>query len=142
MVVKPSQMKEFKEFFHMAWFYDQSKKKEKNMARVIFMHFDEKTDGVYDAKIGEPIVRLAKEKGVPVPADTKDYANSLIYVENLADEEPTSYMEDEELDVLVSLGAITKDEAEQCQQFTISPKIRVAPMMLIKGDILVKPYKK
>ncbi|PLY09719.1 MAG: hypothetical protein C0625_00540 [Arcobacter sp.] len=110
------------------------------MAKVIFMHFDTVTDGVYDAKIGEPIVRLAKEKGVPIPADTKDYSKSLIKVENLADEEPTSYMEDEELDILVELGAITADEAVQCQQFTISPKVRIAPMMLIKGDILVKPY--
>ena len=111
------------------------------MAKVIFMHFDTVTDGVYDAKIGEPIVRLAKEKGVPMPSDTKDYSKSLITVENLATEEPTSYMEDEELDVLVKLGAITSEEAEQCQQFTISPKVRIAPMMLIKGDILVKPYK-
>jgi hypothetical protein len=111
------------------------------MARVIFMHFNTETDGVYDAKIGEPIVRLAKEKGVPVPSDTKDYSKCLISVENLSDEEPTSYMEDEELDLLVEYGAITKEEAEQCQQFTISPKIRIAPMMLVKGDILVKPYK-
>lgn len=50
-------------------------------------------------------------------------------------------MEDEELDVLVELGAITKEEADQCQQFTISPKIRIAPMMLVKGDILLKPFK-
>ena len=110
------------------------------MAKVIFMHFDTETDGVYDAKIGEPIVRLAKEKCVPLPSDTKDYSKSLITVENLAEEEPTSYMEDEELDILVELGAITADEALQCQQFTISPKVRIAPMMLIKGDILVKPY--
>ncbi|MDZ7818766.1 MAG: hypothetical protein U5K55_09155 [Aliarcobacter sp.] len=112
------------------------------MAKVIFMHFDAKTDGVYDAKIGEPIVRLAKEKNVPIPfSENGDYSKCLISVENLSNEEPTSYMEDEELDVLVKLGAITASEAEQCQQFTISPKIRIAPMMLIKGDILVKPFK-
>ncbi|RXJ87857.1 hypothetical protein [Arcobacter sp. CECT 8985] len=111
------------------------------MAKVIFMHFDKKSDGVYDAKIGEPIVRLAKEKHVPISTDTTDYSKSLIEVENLADEEPTSYMEDEELDLLVELGAVSKEEALQCQQFTISPKIRIAPMMLIKGDVLVKPYK-
>ncbi|WP_428023291.1 hypothetical protein [Arcobacter sp.] len=110
------------------------------MAKVIFMHFDTATDGVYDAKIGEPIVRLAKEKGVPLVSDLKDYSKCLIKVENLANEEPTSYMEDEELDELVKLGAITSEEALQCQQFTISPKVRIAPMMLIKGDILVKPY--
>lgn len=112
------------------------------MAKVIFMHFDEATDGVYDAKIGEPIIRLAKEKEVPMETSTEDYSKCLICVENLSDEEPTSYMEDEELDLLVEFGAITKQEAEQCQQYTISPKVRIAPMMLIKGDILVKPYKK
>jgi ferredoxin len=112
------------------------------MAKVIFMHFDEVTDGVYDAKIGEPIVRLAKEKGVPMETSKEDYSKCLVCVENLADEEPTSYMEDEELDLLVEYGAITEEEAEQCQQYTISPKIRIAPMMLVKGDILVKPYKK
>jgi ferredoxin len=112
------------------------------MAKVIFMHFDTQTDGVYNAKIGEPIVRLAKENNVPIPfnASNDDYSKCLISVENLSDEEPTSYMEDEELDILVKLGAITQQEADQCQQFTISPKIRIAPMMLIKGDILVKPY--
>ena len=112
------------------------------MAKVIFMHFDVETDGVYDARIGEPIVRLAKEKNVPIPyAVDGDYSKCLIFVENLSDEEPTSYMEDEELDILVKLGAISASEAEQCQQFTISPKIRIAPMMLVKGDILVKPFK-
>ena len=112
------------------------------MAKVIFMHFNPETDGVYDAKIGEPIVRLAKEKGVPIEFSSNgDYSKSLVSIENLSDEEPTSYMEDEELDVLVELGAISKEEADQCQQFTISPKIRIAPMMLVKGDVLIKPYK-
>mgnify|MGYP006344749277 FL=1 len=111
------------------------------MAKVIFMHFDTQTDGVYDAKIGEPIARLAKEKMVPIPFSNEgDYSKCLISVENLSNEEPTSYMEDEELDILVKIGAISAKEAEQCQQFTISPKIRIAPMMLIKGDILVKPF--
>jgi hypothetical protein len=112
------------------------------MAKVIFMHFDEKTDGIYDAKIGEPVVRLAKEKGIPISTSKADnYKNCLISVEHIADEEPTSYMEDEELDLLVKLGAITEEDALQCQQYTISPKIRIAPMMLIKGDVLIKPYK-
>lgn len=112
------------------------------MAKVIFMHFDESTDGIYDAKIGEPLVRLAKEKGVPISTCSEEnYKSCLISVEHIADEEPTSYMEDEELDLLVELGAITEGEAEQCQQYTISPKIRIAPMMLVKGDVLIKPYK-
>lgn len=112
------------------------------MAKVIFMHFDKEKDGIYDAKIGEPVVRLAKEKGIPIAFESKDYANSLIAVEHISDEEPTSYMEDEELDLLVKLGAISQEDADICQQFTISPKIRIASMMMIKGDVLIKPYKK
>ena len=56
------------------------------MAKVIFMHFDEEKDGIYDAKIGEPVVRLAKEKGIPIAFDTKDYAKCLIRVEHISDE--------------------------------------------------------
>jgi hypothetical protein len=112
------------------------------MAKVIFMHFDKETDGIYDAKIGEPVVRLAKDKGVPLPTcKAPDFKECLVSVEHIADEEPTSYMEDEELDLLVEMGAITESEAEQCQQYTISPRIRIAPMMLVKGDVLIKPYK-
>jgi len=112
------------------------------MAKVIFMHFDEEKDGIYDAKIGEPVVRLAKEKGIPIPFDSHDLSKCLISVENISEEEPTSYMEDEELDKLVELGAISHEDAEICQQFTVSPKIRIASMMMIKGDVLIKPFKK
>lgn len=48
------------------------------------------------------MVRLAKEKGIPIPFDSKDYAKCLVSVEHISDEEPTSYMEDEELDELVN----------------------------------------
>lgn len=112
------------------------------MAKVIFMHFDEEKDGIYDAKIGEPIVRLAKDNNIPIAFKCRDdYSDCLVKVEHIADTEPTSYMEDEELEKLVSLGVLSQEEAEQCQQFTISPKIRIAPMMLVKGDVLIKPYK-
>jgi ferredoxin len=112
------------------------------MAKVIFMHFDETTDGIYDAKIGEPLIRVAKAKNIPIDSgESGDYSKCLICVEHIADEEPTSYMEDEELDLLVELGAISKQDAQHCQQYTISPKVRIAPMMLIKGDVLIKPYK-
>ena len=113
------------------------------MARVIFMHFKEETDGVYNAKIGEPLTRVAKEAGVPLTLDCQDgqCGSCLVNVENLADEEPTSYMEDLELDKLVELNAITEKEANTCQQYTIAPKVRLACQTLIKGDILVKPYK-
>ncbi len=112
------------------------------MAKVIFMHFDEKTDGIYDAKIGEPVIRLAKEKGIPIIFDNNDYSKCLVSVENISDEEPTSYMEDEELDKLVAMGVLSKEDADICQQFTVSPKVRIASMMMIKGDVLIKPYKK
>ena len=112
------------------------------MAKVIFMHFDKKKDGIYDAKIGEPVVRLAKEKGIPILFDAKDHATCLVSVENISEEEPTSYMEDEELDELVKLGAISQDDADICQQFPVSPKVRIASMMMIKGDVLIKPFKK
>jgi ferredoxin len=113
------------------------------MAKVIFMHFKEETDGVYDAKIGEPLIRLTKEKGIPLPLDCQDgqCGSCLINVENLSDTEPTTYMEDMELEKLIELGAITQKEAHTCQQFTVAPKIRLACQMLVKGDILVKPYK-
>lgn len=109
------------------------------MAKVIFMHFDTDKDGIYYAKIGEPVMRLLRSNGLKF--DCESYKNCLIDVVHIADEEPTSYMEDEELDILVDLGAITKEEALECQQYTISPKIRVASMMLIKGDVLIKPFK-
>jgi hypothetical protein len=112
------------------------------MAKVIFMHFDEERDGIYDAKIGEPLVRLAKDKQIPLNECSSDYSNCLVSVEHISDEEPTSYMEDEELELLVEYGAITQSDADQCQQFTVSPKVRIAPMMLIKGDVLIKPFKK
>ena len=107
------------------------------MAKVIFMHFDTEKDGIYDAKIGEPVVRLAKEKGIPIMFDPKDHSTCLI-----SEEEPRSYMEDEELDEPVKLGAISQEDADICQQFTVSPKIRIASMMMIKGDVLIKPFKK
>ena len=111
------------------------------MAKVIFMHFDKEKDGIYDAKIGEPVVRLAKETGIPIAFD-KDHSKCLVSVEHISDEEPTSYMEDEELDELVKLGAISQEDADICQQFTVSPKVRIASMMMIKGDVLIKPFNK
>lgn len=112
------------------------------MAKVIFMHFDKSIDGIYDAKIGEPLVRLAKDKGIPMEVCKNDYSKCLVTVDHITDEEPTSYMEDEELDLLVEYGAITALDAELCQQYTVSPKVRIAPMMLIKGDVLIKPFNK
>jgi hypothetical protein len=109
------------------------------VAKVILMHFDAQKDGIYHAKIGEPVMRVAREAGISLQ-DCSDPKDCLVEVQHISDEEPTSYMEDEELDILVALGAITQAEANECQQYTISPKIRVASMMLVKGDVLIKPY--
>jgi len=113
------------------------------VAKVIFMHFNPETDGLYDAKIGEPIVRLAKEKKIGIPFECQEGACGacLVSVEHITDQEPTSYMEDFELDKLVELGAITAKDAHYCQQFTVSPKVRLACQMLVKGDVLIKPFK-
>jgi hypothetical protein len=112
------------------------------MAKVIFMHFDEEKDGIYDAKIGEPIVRLAQENGIELDKFAcEKCGETLLSIEHVFDE-PTTYTEDEELELLTKLGVIDEKEAGIAQQYTISPKVRVASMMLIKGDVLIKPYKK
>ena len=112
------------------------------MAKVIFMGFDKEKDGLYHAAIGEPIVRLAKEKGIPVNFECQDgdCGSCLIHYENIEDTEPTSYMEDKELDKLVELGVLDPKIAEHCQQFTVSPKIRLACQALVKGDVIIKPF--
>ncbi|MDR2341762.1 MAG: hypothetical protein LBD84_01800 [Campylobacteraceae bacterium] len=112
------------------------------MAKVIFMHFDEDKDGIYDAKIGEPIVRLAQENSINLDKfSCQKNGETLLSIEHIFDE-PTTYTEDEELELLIEVGAIDEKEAGIAQQYAISPKVRVASMMLIKGDVLVKPYKK
>jgi hypothetical protein len=112
------------------------------MAKVIFMHFDEDKDGIYDAKIGEPIIRLAQENGIDIGKFACEQCGEIfLSIEHIFDE-PTTYTEDEEFEILQNIGAVSEKEAQICQQYTISPKVRVASMMLIKGDVLVKPYKK
>ncbi|MDR2099227.1 MAG: hypothetical protein LBP40_00170 [Campylobacteraceae bacterium] len=112
------------------------------MAKVIFMHFDDDKDGIYDAKIGEPIVRLAQENSIDLSKfSCKECGETLLSIEHIFDE-PTTYTEDEELELLTKFGAIGEKEAQIAQQYAISPKVRIASMMLIKGDVLIKPYKK
>ena len=107
------------------------------MAKVIFMGFDKDKDGLYHASIGEPIIRLAKDNDIPIDFDCE---KGLISYQNIEDSEPTNYIEDEELDILVGLGVLDKDEAEKCQQFTISPRVRLACQTLVKGDVIIKPF--
>jgi ferredoxin len=112
------------------------------MAKVIFIGFDKEKDGLYNAPIGEPIVRLAKSNGIPVSFECEDgdCGSCLISYENIEDQEPTSYMEDKELDKLVELGVLDAKDAEQCQQFTVSPKVRLGCQALVKGDVIIKPF--
>ncbi|MDR3345804.1 MAG: hypothetical protein LBS73_01380, partial [Campylobacteraceae bacterium] len=77
------------------------------MAKVIFMHFDEEKDGIYDAKIGEPLIRLAQENGINLDKFVcAKCGKTLLGVEHIFDE-PTTYTEDEELEILSSLGLIS-----------------------------------
>ena len=84
------------------------------MAKVIFMGFDAAKDGLYHAAKGEPIVRLAKDNGIPINFECQDgdCASCLIRYENIEDNEPTNYIEDKELDKLVELGVLKQKEAE------------------------------
>lgn len=112
------------------------------MAKVIFIGFDTEKDGLYHAPKGEPIVRLAKDNGIPINFECQDgeCASCLIKYENIEDEEPTNYIEDKELEKLMELGVLKAKDAENCQQFTISPKVRLACQTLVKGDVIIKPF--
>ena len=112
------------------------------MAKVIFIGFDKAKDGLYHAAIGEPILRLAKENNIPINFECQDgeCGSCLIASENIADEEPTNYIDDKELDKLIELGVLKAKDAEYCQQFTISPKVRLACQTLVKGDMIIKPF--
>jgi ferredoxin len=112
------------------------------MAKVIFMGFDQNKDGLYFAAKGEPIIRLAKENGIPINFECEDgdCGNCLIKYENIEDAEPTNYIDDKELDKLIELGVLKSKDAEHCQQFTISPKVRLACQTLVKGDVIIKPF--
>jgi ferredoxin len=112
------------------------------MAKVIFIGFDKAKDGLYHAAIGEPILRLAKNNGIPLNFECQDgeCGSCLIKYENIADQEPTNYIDDKELDKLIELGVLKKKDAEYHQQFTISPTVRLACQTLVKGDVIIKPF--
>lgn len=112
------------------------------MAKVIFIGFDREKDGLYHAAIGEPIIRIVKDNGIPVNFECQDgeCGSCLIKYQNIQDEEPTNYIEDKELDKLVELGVLKAKDAEQCQQFTVSPPVRLLCQTLVKGDVIIKPF--
>ncbi|QOY53818.1 2Fe-2S iron-sulfur cluster binding domain-containing protein [Candidatus Sulfurimonas marisnigri] len=112
------------------------------MAKVIFIGFSKDKDGLYHAPKGEPIIRLAKENGIAINFECQDgeCGNCLIKYENIEDEEPTNYIDDLELNKLIEMGVMNSKDAEYCQQFTISPKVRLACQTLVKGDVIIKPF--
>lgn len=112
------------------------------MKKIIFIGFDKAKDGLYHAPIGEPIIRLAKDNGIPVNFECQDgeCGSCLIQYLNIEDDEPTNYIEDKELDKLIEMGVLKPKDAEHCQQFTISPKVRIACQTLVKGDVIIKPF--
>lgn len=107
------------------------------MANVVFCGFGP-NDGLYHAKIGEVLLRLAVASGVSIP---KTEGESVVEIQEMSEELQTTYMEDVEFEKLIKLGLLSEEKAYELQQYTIGSKYRLADQCLIKGDILVKPYK-
>lgn len=107
------------------------------MAKVVFCGFGD-NDGLYTAKVGEVLLRVAVAAGVKIPKSEEQY---VVKIEEMTEEVQTTYMEDEEMEVLVKLGLLTDEKAYELQQNTVGAEFRLADQCLIKGDILVKPYK-
>jgi hypothetical protein len=107
------------------------------MAKVVFCGFGP-NDGLYHAKIGEVLLRLAVSSGINIPKTDDAY---VVEIQEMGDEVQTIYMEDAEIEKLISLGLLDEKKAYELQQLTIGSKYRLADQCLVKGDILVKPYK-
>jgi hypothetical protein len=107
------------------------------MAKVVFCGFGP-NDGLYNAKVGEVLLRVAVAAGVSIPKKEDAY---VIEIQEMSDELQTTYMEDLEIEKLIGLGLLDEAKAYELQQYTIGSKFRLADQCLIKGDILVKPYK-
>ena len=112
------------------------------MVQVIFCGFGKGQNKRVFAKSGDLLLRVAKDNGVKIVTECEEgtCGSCAVSVEELTKEKQTVYMEDKELETLVSIGAIKADEAKQLQQDTVAPSVRLACQCLIKGDILVKPY--
>jgi hypothetical protein len=107
------------------------------MANVVFCGFGP-NDGLYHAKIGEVLLRLAVASGVKIPKTGEAYVVEIV---EMSEEVQTTYMEDAEFEQLIKLGLLDEEKAYELQQYTIGSKYRLADQCLVKGDILVKPYK-
>lgn len=112
------------------------------MVQVIFCGFSKEQDKRVFAKSGDLLLRVAKDNGVKILTECEDgnCGSCTVKIEELTSEKQTQYMEDKEIETLISVGALTKERAEELQQDTVGHEIRLACQYLIKGDILVKPY--
>jgi ferredoxin len=125
------------------------------MVSVIFCGFGEGQNKRVYAKSGDVLLRVAQSNGIVIPTDCTDgmCGSCVVRIEDIATDESMDsnaeeyaskgkavYMEDKELETLVSMGAITKKEAEIAQQFNRPTPVRLACQCVIKDAILVKPY--
>jgi len=113
------------------------------MIQIIFCGFGEDQDKRVFAKSGDLLLRVAKDSGVNILTECEDgnCASCAVKVEELTPEKQTHYMEDKELETLITLGALSKPEAERLQQDTVGHSVRLACQFIVKGDVLIKPYK-
>ncbi len=121
------------------------------MVNVIFCGFGEDMDRRVHARTGDLLMRVAESNGIQLSSDNK-YA---VMIEDLSIDEAMNateedydahaqsyYMEDSELETLVSMGAISQKEADVAQQYNRQTAVRLADQCVVRSDILVKPYKK
>ena len=126
------------------------------MVNVIFCGFGEKQDKRVFAKTGDVLLRVAHSNGITLASDCKDgmCGSCAVRIEEISNDEQLDsttedysskgqavYMDDKELETLMSMGAITKKEAEIAQQYNRPTPVRLACQCAIKNaSILVKPY--
>ena len=126
------------------------------MVSVIFCGFGEKQDKRVFAKTGDVLLRVAHSNGITLASDCKDgmCGSCAVRIEEISNDEQLDstledysskgqavYMDDKELETLMSMGAITKKEAEIAQQYNRPTPVRLACQCAIKNaSILVKPY--
>lgn len=112
------------------------------MFHVTFQGFgDNKT---VDAIPGDILLRVAEANGIKLNKDCEDgmCGSCIVKVEEEVSEPLTYIMELKEINTLIELGALTREQSEQLIQDTVSHKFRLACQYLVKGDITIKPYKK
>ena len=112
------------------------------MFHVTFQGFNE--NKTVDAVPGDILLRVAEANGIKLNKDCEDgmCGSCIVRIDEEVAEPLTYLMEEEEINTLIELGALTRDKAEKLIQDTVSHSSRLACQYLVKGDITVKPYKK